>query len=158
MIISIVKCDDFRNIKSEVFFVALISCPECGKQISDSTPTCPHCGYRFSVDTSPVAPPSPTEIKPSKSNIPIGVIEVLAGIAIILISIPFIGVFGLGIFSMIAGVVLLGAGFSNIAGMHDVICPYCKSSGKIAKGAKNYKCNTKKKRSVREDAYLKPVL
>ena len=41
---------------------------------------------KLAVEGAPVAPPSPTEIKPSKSNIPIGVIEVLAGIAIILIS------------------------------------------------------------------------
>lgn len=152
------KCDYFRIIKSEVFSVALISCPECGKQISDSTPTCPHCGYRFSVDTAPISPPSSTEIKPSKSNIPVGVIAVLAGIVVIVFSIPFIGVFGLGIFGIFSGVVLLGLGFSSITGMHDVICPYCKSSGKIAKGAKNYKCPTCKKRSVREDGYLKPVL
>lgn len=135
--------------------MALISCPECGKQISDSTPSCPHCGYRFSTDTT--TSPSPTEIKPSKASIPIGVIEILAGIAIILISIPFIGVFGLGIFSMFAGVVLLGSGFVSIVGTHDVTCPYCKSSGKLAKGAKNYKCPTCKKLSVQENGYLKPV-
>lgn len=152
------KCDDFRIIKSEVFFVALISCPECGKQISDSTPACPHCGYRFSTDTTSAAPPSPTEINPSKSNIPVGAIKIIAGIAIFIVSIPFIGVFGLGIFGMIAGVVLLGAGFADVTGMHDVICPYCKSSGKMAKGSKNYKCPTCKKRSVRENNNLKPVL
>ena len=25
--------------------MALIKCPECGKEVSDSAPTCPHCGY-----------------------------------------------------------------------------------------------------------------
>jgi uncharacterized membrane protein len=25
--------------------MALINCPECGKQVSDSAPSCPHCGY-----------------------------------------------------------------------------------------------------------------
>lgn len=30
--------------------MALISCPECGKQISDTTPSCPHCGYRLSIN------------------------------------------------------------------------------------------------------------
>ena len=25
--------------------MALISCPECGKQISDAANTCPHCGF-----------------------------------------------------------------------------------------------------------------
>lgn len=25
--------------------MALINCPECGKEISDTTDKCPHCGY-----------------------------------------------------------------------------------------------------------------
>jgi len=25
--------------------MALINCPECGKQISDQAPSCPYCGY-----------------------------------------------------------------------------------------------------------------
>lgn len=25
--------------------VALVKCPECGKEISDKTEKCPHCGY-----------------------------------------------------------------------------------------------------------------
>lgn len=25
--------------------MALISCPECGKEISDKVKSCPHCGY-----------------------------------------------------------------------------------------------------------------
>ena len=25
--------------------MALIQCPECGKEISDTTDKCPHCGY-----------------------------------------------------------------------------------------------------------------
>ena len=35
--------------------MALIKCPECGKEISDTTSKCIHCGYEFSkekVDTS----------------------------------------------------------------------------------------------------------
>lgn len=27
--------------------MALINCPECGKEISDSTKICPHCGYKL---------------------------------------------------------------------------------------------------------------
>ena len=28
--------------------MALIKCPECGKEVSMSAPTCPHCGYPLS--------------------------------------------------------------------------------------------------------------
>lgn len=34
--------------------MALINCPECGKQISDKVKACPHCGYPFEEQqTSP---------------------------------------------------------------------------------------------------------
>ena len=40
--------------------MALISCPECGKQISDQAPACIHCGDpRPKQPTAPAAPPSP---------------------------------------------------------------------------------------------------
>ena len=29
--------------------MALILCPECNKQVSDSAKTCPHCGYKLNV-------------------------------------------------------------------------------------------------------------
>ena len=28
-------------------FIAMISCPECGEQISDKSKKCVHCGYVF---------------------------------------------------------------------------------------------------------------
>lgn len=27
--------------------MALVKCPECGKEISDTTIMCPHCGYQY---------------------------------------------------------------------------------------------------------------
>lgn len=39
--------------------MALIKCPECGKEISDKAPTCPNCGYPINTDT-------PNGIKESK--------------------------------------------------------------------------------------------
>lgn len=27
--------------------MALIKCPECGREVSDTAPTCPHCGYQL---------------------------------------------------------------------------------------------------------------
>lgn len=31
--------------------MALIICPECGKEISDKVKACPHCGYPFTLET-----------------------------------------------------------------------------------------------------------
>ncbi len=45
--------------------MALINCPECGKQISDSAKMCPHCGYELfdyklrNVKKSPQYAPQP---------------------------------------------------------------------------------------------------
>ena len=45
--------------------MALISCPECGKEVSDRAPACIHCGYPLSsaapyADFRPITgPPAP---------------------------------------------------------------------------------------------------
>ena len=45
----------------EVADMALIKCPECGKEVSDKAAQCIHCGYPL-----PVAPAE--EIRPEKYN------------------------------------------------------------------------------------------
>ena len=38
----------FYNIKTrEEIYMALIKCPECGKEVSDKSKVCIHCGYPF---------------------------------------------------------------------------------------------------------------
>lgn len=39
--------------------MALITCPECGKEVSDQAPVCPNCGYPLSL-SQPDAPPPET--------------------------------------------------------------------------------------------------
>ncbi len=137
--------------------MALVSCPECEKLISDTTPTCPHCGYRLSTEAPSASQSLPTEIGALEKNTPTGAIKIVGGIAIILISIPFIGVFGLGIFSMIGGFLLFSMGYMNITGLHNVTCPHCKTAGHMTCSAQNYKCPTCKKLSVRKANYLEPI-
>mgnify|MGYP002537940794 CR=1 FL=1 len=33
--------------------MALVKCKECGKSISDTARTCPHCGIKTEVETCP---------------------------------------------------------------------------------------------------------
>lgn len=34
--------------------MALIECPECGKQVSDKAPACPNCGVPMAITPTPV--------------------------------------------------------------------------------------------------------
>lgn len=47
--------------------MALISCPECGKEISDKVTACPHCGYPM-VETSP-QPETPQQVEVTAINL-----------------------------------------------------------------------------------------
>lgn len=47
--------------------MALIQCPECGKEISDKVTACPHCGYPM-VETSP-QPETPQQVEVTAINL-----------------------------------------------------------------------------------------
>ena len=49
--------------------MALIVCPECGKEISDKVKACPHCGYPFQEEADTVAP-QPVEVTSVKLTSP----------------------------------------------------------------------------------------
>ncbi len=48
--------------------MALIKCPECGKEISDQAPVCIHCGYP--LHQQPVQSGGSPNINPGASNAP----------------------------------------------------------------------------------------
>lgn len=62
--------------------MALVSCPECGKEISDAARSCPHCGH-------PIQEPQPQDSPPvpRKSKRPI----IIAACALVLVAV--VGVF-----------------------------------------------------------------
>ncbi len=134
--------------------MALITCPECGKQISESTPSCPHCGYILSTTSSP----APTKIGETEVNIGGGIavlaLGVVGGVASLFALFLF---FPIGIFAMVGSCGLLGVGYSKIKGTQEVYCPHCGKLGRLEKAAENYKCPVCKKRSVRNGDYLKPM-
>ena len=39
--------------------MALIRCPECGREISSQAPACPSCGYPLQADGKPASPGTP---------------------------------------------------------------------------------------------------
>lgn len=52
--------------------MALITCPECKKEVSDQALSCPHCGYPLQQggenDTQPVSEPSPVIVQPIETQ------------------------------------------------------------------------------------------
>ncbi|MTQ98621.1 zinc-ribbon domain-containing protein [Pseudoflavonifractor sp. BIOML-A6] len=141
--------------------MALISCPECGKQISETTPSCPHCGYALSsAPAQPQAPvPTPTKIGDVQTNYGLGVTLIVIGIIGLIGSVIFLIVFLiLGIFALVGSVAILGVGIQKITGTQDVYCPHCGKLSQLGKTAQNFKCPVCKKLSVRDGEYLKPIM
>lgn len=75
--------------------MALIVCPECGKEISDKVKACPHCGYPFPENEQVASTPQQVEVtavnlgpkdpKKKKKVLLGGAVAVIAIIAVIVI-------------------------------------------------------------------------
>ncbi len=65
--------------------MALINCPQCGKQVSDKAPRCPHCGLDMTVPYQPPQPqPQKTEETQKKPRKVWPIIAAIAGVVIII--------------------------------------------------------------------------
>lgn len=148
--------------------MALIECPECRKMISETTPSCPHCGYQLSVSAKN-STSQKTELGKTNSNKISGIIEILVSLFLILIGGYGIISFGAGTFRgnlwiiivftciFASGLALFFKGILYFAGYKSVICPYCNQSGKLSILTKKYECPVCKNRSLRDGNYLKPL-
>ena len=84
--------------------MALISCPECGKEISDAARSCPHCGYAIREAAVNQIKRTPlTEKKPSRASGVFlctgGMVMVLGSLLLFVVLLP-VGVLGLVIRAM----------------------------------------------------------
>ena len=138
--------------------MALIVCPECSRQISDTATSCPNCGLLL----QPLLREKHTEISPLSKNRKLGILLIIPGTllipaALLIFFIPFIGIF-FGIFGLFVSFTLIAAGFNQYKGVHKVNCPYCNTPLLLPPNSENLKCRTCKKISVRKDNLLKTVL
>lgn len=130
--------------------MALINCPECGKQVSDTAPACPNCGYDLTqkpIDFTPVIKPL-SEAK--RKNYGTMVAEIIGSIILLAIGVATVGA-GIGIILIILGVAGFFVALSTGKKYQQGECPYCgellnvpvPSSGNI----KCPKCNNVSKRT-----------
>ena len=142
--------------------MALMNCPECGKEVSDQAYSCPHCGYVVASSSSPVqsgTPIKPTLVGPQNRQVflgstgtVVGMLMIGAGILLAFVLLP------LGIVIAAVGAVLLTKANAAAVGTHDIVCPYCKTPGTIETPAQSYRCPACSKKSVKRDGYMHPVL
>lgn len=133
--------------------MAMIKCPECGKDISDTAASCPNCGYV--IKTKPIDI-SPTMV-PKLHKKPIaGIMLIVTGIVAVLAGIPLISII-IGIFTIIGGMVMIGLGVKGLTGYAECTCPYCHARGELARNATALRCNSCKKTSVLREGYLYPI-
>lgn len=142
--------------------MALIYCPECGKQISDMAPSCPYCGYVMQKTTAPDVVQQveiharSTDVGNFCQNITGGIIAIVVGIGLTIVGIiTTIVTFLLGLPTLLVGMMIIGYGYMLCVGRAACECPYCGSTGKITKGDRNYKCPICKKISAYVDGKLK---
>lgn len=133
--------------------MAMIKCPECGKDISDTATSCPNCGYVITKKTVDI---SPTPVPDLQKKPVAGIVCIVAGIIAVIVGIPLISII-IGIFAIIGGLAMIGLGIKGLTGYAECICPYCRAHGELARNATALRCNSCKKTSVLRDGYLYPV-
>ena len=134
----------------------LISCPECGKQISDSATACPHCGY-------PLSSLPPVRARFSRRSTPLDDTSTNGAAGVVWLIVAIVGVpavifgflfgFILGFLVLFGDLLLWGLALNNLQGTRKGTCPYCNGDITVTDlNASAMKCpHCKKRFSIKED-------
>ena len=134
--------------------MALITCPECQKQISNQANSCPHCGYILNSGLNEKQTQKrETKLGEIHKQTGSGILMVLVGIAAIVGGIFTMGII-IGIFAIIGGSALIGLGTNQIHGTQEGTCPYCGNAVSVPTKSTTVKCIDCKKVSSKSDYYL----
>ena len=136
--------------------MALISCPECGKEISDAARSCPHCGYAIREAAANQIKRTPlTEKNPSRASGVFlctgGMVMVLGSLLLCVVLLP-VGVLGLVISAM-----MILAGVEQFKDAQSGVCPYCRNSVTVPTKDLTCKCPHCHKTSTKKDNFLETI-
>ena len=140
--------------------MALIKCPECGREISDVAAACPLCGFPIvkSVDAAEASAPVSQAVRKAE----LGEAEKRSGCGPSALGIMFL-VFGLPalIFLFPAGALMIAAAIFCFvmagrysAGIRKGVCPYCGKGAEVYADSETYKCRFCQKVSTVKDDSL----
>lgn len=136
--------------------MALMSCPECGKEISDAARACPHCGYAIRESASKQIKRTPlTEKAPSRGYgmflFIFGVVAALGGLLFCLFFLP------LGVIVLVVSAMMILAGVEQFKDAQSGTCPYCGNSVTVPAADHTHKCPHCHKTSTKRDNFLETI-
>ena len=142
--------------------MALINCPECGREISDKAASCPHCGVPITaqVEQSPESTHGFREtqlgdVKKGSGSIfaiLFGLMIMCAGFVCIMV-----GEFAAALIAIVVGLVMMILGAKLIKGLRAGKCPYCGVDINVAETSATIKCPHCNKVSSIADGKLKAI-
>jgi len=131
--------------------MALISCPECRKEISDAARSCPHCGYE--LKKAPVTQVRCTPLSAGTYHIS-GIFWAAGGMIMCLGGFLFLP---LGILPIIFGGAMIIFGIQQLGGVRKGTCPYCGNAVSLSVNDLTCKCPHYHKTSTRKDNFLETI-
>ncbi len=131
--------------------MALVKCPECGKEISDQAKSCPNCGFVFEHEV--LSKTRETELSEKKVNAAAGIALIVIGILVTILGGFTMGLI-VGIVFVIVGLGMIGAGSAQLSGMQKGVCPYCDHEVSVKAKAETFKCPHCKKISTKKENSL----
>lgn len=136
--------------------MALISCPECGKEISDAARSCPHCGYSIrEVAANQVKRTPLTEKAPSHAS---GMFLCIFGMVMAFGSLLFcLFLLPLGVMGLVGSAMMILAGVDKFKDVQNGTCPYCGNSVTVPIKDLAFKCPHCHKTSTKKYNFLETI-
>ena len=109
--------------------MALINCPECNHQVSDTANTCPNCGFNLKEQVQFVPVVTPLS-KVKKTGYVGGIISALSGVGLLSLGVYTVAA-GIGILFIVLGLGCVISGLAQPKKVQFGKCPYCNTELKV---------------------------
>ncbi len=124
--------------------MALVRCPECNHEISDTAEACPHCGYKLAEKReeqkdNPFVPVESPLSKKKASGLSNAILGMIGGCILIAVGIPLVAI-GVGVVLIILGIVAFFGSMTDYKKHQYGKCPYCGTELKVVAGNTSFKC------------------
>lgn len=106
--------------------MALIKCPECGRDISDTAAVCPHCGYDMAQKKEDFVPVVKTLSKVKRKDTGKMIAELIGSVILLAVGVPLVSI-GVGIVLIIIGVIGFFVALCTGKRIQQGECPYCST-------------------------------
>ena len=120
--------------------MALINCPECNHNVSDTADTCPNCGYSLAaLREKPHVPKISTLSKKKTKGVTNSILSIIGSCILIAAGIP-LAALGIGVILIILGIIGFFMALTEAKKYQYGACPYCGTELRVKAGNVDFKC------------------